>query len=79
VRYALRNQKKIKTFLGVAAFNAIIKSLNAYFKLEQEIELEKTDTNYQAIRIPNTEKEGSSISFYVIRKTFDVYNLAFKP
>lgn len=77
-RYSLRNQKKILRHVGREDFNTIIKSLDNHFKEYDNIELDDTDTKYKGLMISNINHTVGVMLFYVISKTYNAYNLAFK-
>ena len=68
-RYSLRNKDKISDVLGKDFLNCLLISLEKTFK-NKTIKEYKND-KYNIIHSDNYE-------FYVISKTYDVFNLAFK-
>lgn len=77
-RYSLRNKKKISDKLGIKNLTRIVTSLNEAFKTDL-IELHSVEgEKHQILNINDTGHSCGLILFYVIRKTYDVYNLAFK-
>jgi hypothetical protein len=80
MRYSLRNQHKIKERLGEPFLNCLIQSLNEHFKKHTKIEeIEYEKEPYKIIWVNNIQpKTDSTFELYVISKTFDVYNLAYK-
>ena len=80
MRYSLRNKSKIESAYGEKFYKRLIDSLdqefnNPNFNPElKEMEGEK----YPVIDVNDAGHTCGLILFYVIRKTFDVYNLAFK-
>jgi hypothetical protein len=81
MRYALRNQNKIKDALGIDFLNALINSLEQHFQTHPEIILETEYQNepYPIIHVQNTQKNTDSVfELYVISIKFDVYLLAYK-
>ena len=78
MRYSLRNKKKIESAFNRAILSRIIKSLDEAFEYNtfscDTIEGEK----YDLLSVNDKGHTCGLIMFYVISKTFDVYNLAFK-
>jgi hypothetical protein len=79
-RYSLRNKHKIKQSLGDIFLNTLILSLNDYFKNSKEIvEYDYQNEKFKVIHVNNIQKNTDSFfELYVLSKTFDVYNLAYK-
>lgn len=78
-RYALRNQHKIKAAYSQATLNRIIKSLDEYFIEGKKIEIKNIDGDpYPVIWINDIGHTCGLIIFYVTKKIWNVYNLAFK-
>jgi len=78
-RYSLRNQTKIKEHFDQKTLSRIIESLDSHFNEEKEIiEHSMPGFNYKAISVDDSGNSCGFIIFFVVRKTFDVYNLAFK-
>lgn len=77
MRYILRNQNKIGAALGSLVLHRIIKSLNVGFKEGVEFHRCHGD-EYDSVLINDIGHTVNMIAFYVIRKTFDTYTLAFK-
>jgi len=78
-RWSLRNQEKIAKAFGEKQLVRMTISLNRHFK--QSAEIQSTlipGDKYETIVIDDTGHTSNLIAFYIIRKTFDVYNLAFK-
>ena len=79
MRWALRNQKKIEEKLGRKTLIRITIALNRHFKENKEIESRLcTNDSYETITIKDVGEGYNAIEFYIIRQTFDVYNLALK-
>jgi len=87
MRYALRNQRKIKEKLGQKKLDIIIKSLDVWFDNESNETIdflisENTEKPYKCFAVNNQEFKNMEkvgvIVFYVITKTYDVYKLAYK-
>jgi hypothetical protein len=85
MRYALRNQDKIKAHYephGSEILNRILDSLNKHFKLEDPISEHVSDEmlpeeKYRTLIINDTGHTCACISFYIIEIKFDVCRLAF--
>jgi len=79
-RYSLRNQNKIKKALGDNFHKWLILSLDSHFKSGKEIiEHEYEKERFKVIHVDNVQpKTDSFFELFVIKKTFDVYNLAYK-
>lgn len=79
-RYSLRNKHKIKQSLGEIFLKTLLLSLNDYFKNTKEIvEHDYENEKYKVIHVYNIQKNADSFfELYVLSKTFDVYNLAYK-
>jgi hypothetical protein len=78
-RFALRNKDKIVQSFGLDYYNLLIDSLKAYFNTAKEI-VEHTHENYthKFIYVPNVQPHtDSEFVFIIIRKTYNVYNLAY--
>lgn len=78
MRYALRNQEKIKAKLGEEKLQRIIKSLNIFFEDVIEIPVEPSEEEYPLLIINDVVHPINSIEFYVLEIRFDVARLAFK-
>ena len=79
MRYSLRNKEKIKAAFGENSLKEITESLDAFFSTGAYIESYlKKEGERQLLTIINLYKSTFEISFYVISKKFDVYNLALK-
>lgn len=77
MRYSLRNQKKIAAVHGQAKLEMLLTSLTVYFAQYREPFLEDSDRKFKKIVIPN-KTGGNVMEFYVLKITYDVYNLALK-
>jgi len=78
-RFILRNQDKISKALGKDYVKLLLDSLKDHFNSNKEIE-EHTYENlkYKIIHIQNVQKNTDSIfEFAIVKKTFDVYTLAY--
>jgi len=80
MRYSLRNQDKIKNSFGEDFHKWLMLSITEHFKNNSEIdELTYPSEKYKIIHVNNIQpKTDSFFELYVIKKTFDVYNLAYK-
>lgn len=82
MRYSLRNQDKIRKSLGEDFLKWLLLSLNLYFSKSQEIaeyQYDNDTTSYKIIHVPNAQPHTDSFfELYVIKKTYNVYNLAYK-
>lgn len=79
MRYALRNQSKILDKFDQKYLDRIIRSLDAHFKSYKEIEeIESKGERYPIIHVDDVGHTVNMFEFYVIKKIYDVYNLAFK-
>jgi len=81
MRYALRNQKKIKAHFepnGQELLNRIIKSLDTHFEKNETIEIFDSGEEFPLILISDVGHTVNVIAFYVLEIKFDVYRLAFK-
>jgi hypothetical protein len=78
MRYSLRNQHKIKQALSEKHLKRILSSLDEAFKNDGPEPKEMHGEDYKVIDINDNGHSCGLILFYVIRKTYDVYNLAFK-
>ena len=80
MRYSLRNKLKIQNALGLDFFNCLTNSLDYEFKNNNNI-IEHTYENepFKIIHVNNIQPNTDSFfKLYIISKTFDVYNLAYK-
>lgn len=81
MRYALRNQNKIRLSLGIDFLNALLASLELHFQTHPEIVTEDRYVNepYPVIHVQNAQPNTDSVfELYVISIKFDVYLLAYK-
>lgn len=76
-RYALRNQSKIAYKLGEKFLIRLIASLDWAFR-NDNFELREFEKPHTLIIIDDQHNSSGKIVFHVIKKTFDVYNLAYK-
>lgn len=80
-RFALRKQKKIKKELGNDLLKRMLDSLNEAFSTYSNIEdhiKPWEGESYSILSIGDSGHTSNMVAFYVIRKRFDVYTLAFK-
>jgi hypothetical protein len=79
-RFSLRRQDKIENSFGEPFLKCLIDSLTEYFKTHSEIEeFEYPNEKYKIILVNNVQPHtDSTFEFYVISKTFNVFNLAYK-
>lgn len=70
-RYSLRNKHRIEKAYSREFLNSLVSSLDEHFKSEVAVEYRGGD-RYGTITV------GRKYELYVISKTYDVYNLAFK-
>ena len=84
MRWALRNQEKIKAYFeedGDKILKRIKDSLDKEFSsypdVEQHIEVVE-DEPYPILNVDDAGHSFNTIDFYVIKKQYDVYTLAFK-
>lgn len=79
MRYSLRNQHKILKQFDQKYLDRMIRSLEAHFKANKEIEeIETRAEAYPYILVDDIDHTVNIFEFYVIKKIYDVYNLAFK-
>lgn len=79
MRFALRNQRKIKQVLSEDKLNKILLSLKQHFSTHSDIETVKTGSSpFPVLEIKDTTSTSHRISFYIIGRQYDVYKLAFK-
>lgn len=87
MRYALRNQEKIKSHFepnGDEMLNRIKDSLKRFFEnaknkedVEKNIGISGIAGKYPVLSINDVENENRMIDFYVLGFQYDVYKLAF--
>ena len=81
MRYALRNQNKIKESLGSDLLQRILNSLKQSFNLNGDrvdIQIDFSHKPYPILEVDDAVKPCGKIAFYVIGKRYNVYHLAFK-
>ena len=83
MRWVLRNQEKIKAYFeenGDKILKRIKDSLDkefsTYLDIEQHIEVVEGEP-YPILNVDDAGHSFNTINFYVIRKQYDVYTLAF--
>lgn len=78
MRYALRNQRKIENKLGIDFLNDLKKSLDVCFQSCSDIsKMERSEERFNFISVKSLNLK-CSYEFYVIKRTYDVYLLAYK-
>lgn len=79
-RFSLRNQDRLITAFDVVYNKLLLDSLTAHFSANETIvEHEYQNEKYKVIHVDNVQPNTDSFfEFYVISKTYDVYNLAYK-
>ena len=70
-RYSLRNKRRIEKAYSREFLSSLVSSLDEHFRSEVAVEYREGD-HYGTITV------GRKYELYVISKTYDVYNLAFK-
>ena len=82
MRYALRNKAKIKSALGEDLLLRILESLKQGFELwgdDIDKQIESVDGHpFPPLTLEDAGHSSNVVAFYVIKKQFDVYTLAFK-
>ncbi len=77
-RFTLKNQKKIQQAYSKKMLSRIMQSLKEYFDIGNIETISIENENREIILISDAGHTSNMIAFYVLSKTFDVYNLAFK-
>lgn len=80
MRFALRNQEKLKTHFGeraVAVMMAALKDAAGKHKDISELSLISCKP-YPFFVLPVTDCQVKNIAFYVVKNMYDVYVVAFK-
>lgn len=81
MRYALRNQQKVRVKLGEDMLHRMIVALDYAFANYDDIDAHIENLEDEPYNILSISEPGYSdymIRLYVIRKQYDVYVLAFK-
>ena len=81
MRYALRNQAKIKSALGEDLLQRILESLKQGFELwgdDIDKQIESVDGHPYPLTLDDAGHSSNVIVFYVVKKQYNVYTLAFK-
>lgn len=81
MRYALRNQQKIKEALGDDLLVRIKQSLKEAFAIYKDIEQHITPVEgepFPILMVGDSGNTSNMVAFYVIKRKWDVYTLAFK-
>lgn len=79
-RFSLRNKVKIEKAFDPSFYTLLMDSLKEHFLNHSEIEEHSYDNEeFKVIHVNSVQPNSdSTFEFYVIRKTFDVFNLAYK-
>jgi hypothetical protein len=80
MRYSLRNQNKIKNAFGDKFLRRLTASLESTFEdcTIEELDVQENIQPYPILCVHDASHIAGMILFYVVSKTLDVYNLAFK-
>lgn len=78
MRFALRNQEKIKNTLGETELVRINRSLEYFFTHNSDVLSIEDSVPYPLLSINDIVYSSCMIVFYVVGKKYDVYRLAFK-
>lgn len=82
MRYALRNQEKIKSALGEDLLLQILDSLKQGFELwgdNIDKQIESVEGHpYPLLILDDAQHSFNVVAFYVVKKQYNVYTLAFK-
>lgn len=82
MRYALRNQDKIRNALGEDLLLRILESLKQGFELWDDNidkQIESIEGHpYPILTLNDAQHSSNVIAFYVVKKQYNVYTLAFK-
>lgn len=77
MRFALRKQKVIKEKLGEQVLTELLESLKKHFKENATIDELQTGT-LPMIKVKSIKNNANIISFFVTKKKWDVFHLAYK-
>lgn len=79
-RFCLRNQSKIEKALGKDFLKWLLLSVKNHFETHKEIkEYDYPGERYKVVLCENVQPHtDSTFELYIIRKRYDVYNLAYK-
>ena len=78
-RFSLRNQEKIANVLGPKVLARILIALNRHFQENKEIKSSLIEGDkFETIIIKDVGEGTNLIAFYIIKHTFNAYNLALK-
>lgn len=77
-RYSLRNQKKIANSFGEDFLKWLKLSLNETFKQDKIEEHTYDNVRMKIVHSTNIGHPEGVFELYVVSKTYDVFNLAFK-
>ena len=82
MRYALRNQDKIRNALGEDLLLRLLESLKQGFELWDDNidkQIESVEGHpYPLLTLNDAQHSSNVIAFYVVKKQYNVYTLAFK-
>ena len=82
MRYALRNQDKIRNALGEDLLLRLLESLKQGFELwgdNIDKQIESVEGHpYPLLTLDDAQHSSNVIAFYVVKKQYNVYTLAFK-
>jgi len=78
MRFALRKQQAIKEKLGEQVLAELLKSLKKHF-IENETIVEDTTGTLPIINVQSVSNKANNFSFFVTKKKWDVFHLAYKP
>jgi len=77
-RFSLRNQDKIAKHYDEKYVKRMLDSLKIYFEAGKIEEIQIEGDKFPVIMLDDCGHTVNMFVFYVIRKTYDVYNLAYK-
>ena len=77
-RFSLRNQDKIAKHYDRKYVERMLNSLKIYFEAGNIEKIQIEGDRFPVIFVNDSGHTVNDFVFYVIRKTYDVYNLAFK-
>ncbi len=78
-RFSLRNQNKIEKTFGYDFLQCLLSSLKKTFEINIIEEHTYENEKYKIIHSHNVQKNSDSFfELYIISKTYDVFNLAYK-
>lgn len=74
MRFALRNKKKLVEKLGQGFYQTLINSLKNYAETNEELTIGDKVNDKDSILVNHKDQ---TFQFVIIRKTFDVYTVAY--